>query len=189
MASGHVVAFISPARFFMAGQNVRVSVRSSKRISQNVFDAISASTATEYPIIFTTSAMDDRNWSHCQDLAQRMSAAYPNADVRLFRPTSLRDLTQVISGAKVCISTLLHPLILATMLRVPGVGIATNAKTIDFMSEFGQGDRALPLHWLEHDWHDLSKLISSALNLPDGGLALLESQALRGKKAAIKTLS
>lgn len=142
-----------------------------KRARQNLADAIGASDAADSPIIITLSVPSDIGWSVCQDMAQRIANAYPDIDVKAFRPSSPGHLLKVISG-KACIRTNLHPpitpLITATMQHVTSVYIATTEKMIDFMNCCGQGDRVIPLPRLEYDGCVLSALISSVLNLAEG---------------------
>ena len=115
-----------------------------------------------------------------------MRAALSNVDVEVVRPTSLRDFFSVIDGAKLCISTNLHPLILATMMHVPIVGVATHAKTIDFMNAYGQSYRAIPLHRLERGGSVLSDIISGALDLSEEKLSLFQAYAAKANKDAFR---
>ena len=115
-----------------------------------------------------------------------MSTSFPSVNIQTFRPASINEFLQVVNGAKAAISSNLHPLILASMLHVPGVAIATNTKTLDFMEESGQGRRALSQLQLERDWHLLSDRISDALKLSDEGLSALDSRAAHAKMNALK---
>jgi polysaccharide pyruvyl transferase WcaK-like protein len=182
-----IVVFVAPARFFIGRERARISTSTSQKVLQNAVDAIGqACEAADCQVTFTTSFLDDRSWLECQYLAQRMSISYPNVNVQTLRPTSLSDFVHAVAGAKLCISTNLHPLILATMLHVPGVAIATNTKTLDFMKESEQGNRALSQPQLERDGVLLREVISNALNLSEMDLSTLTGRAAQAKIDALK---
>jgi polysaccharide pyruvyl transferase WcaK-like protein len=156
-------------------------------VIQNAVDAIGqACEEADCQVTFTTSFLDDRSWLECQNLAQKMKFHYPNVNVQTLRPTSLSDFVHTVAGSKVCISTNLHPLILATMLHVPGVAIATNTKTLDFMNESGQGNRALTQPQLAQGSKLLRRFISDTLNLPDLELSALTERAAQAESDALK---
>jgi len=182
-----IVAFVAPSRFFVGKERGHISTNSNDAALQNAGDAIGqACEAADCQVTFTTSFLDDRSWLECQNLAQKTKVRYPNVNVQTLRPTSLGDFVHAVAGSKVCISTNLHPLILATMLHVPGVAIATNTKTLDFMNESGQGDRALTQSQLEQGSKLLRRLISDALYLSDSELSMLAGRAAQAKMDALK---
>jgi polysaccharide pyruvyl transferase WcaK-like protein len=182
-----IVAFVTPSRFFIGVERAHISARSNNTVIQNAVDAIGqACEEADCQVTFTTSFLDDRSWLECQNLAQKMKFHYPNVNVQTLRPTSLSDFVHTVAGSKVCISTNLHPLILATMLHVPGVAIATNTKTLDFMNESGQGNRALTQPQLAQGSKLLRRFISDTLNLPDLELSALTERAAQAESDALK---
>jgi colanic acid/amylovoran biosynthesis protein WcaK/AmsJ len=189
-SKNRIVAFVAPSRFFVGKEGGHISASSNNTVIQNAVDAIGqACEAADCSVMFTTSVLDDRSWLECQNLAQKMNVRYPNVNVQTLRPTSLSDFVYAVAGSKVCISTNMHPLILATMLHVPGVAIAKNTKTLDFMNESGQGNRALTQPQLEHGSKLLRRVISDTLDLSESELSTLIRRATQAKTDALEPFS
>lgn len=97
-------------------------------------------------ILITTSVASEIQWKMCQELASRLTNRHGYTTVRTLKPTCPADVCDALSNAKVCISMNMHPLILASILRIPCIGISYSWKLDQFMKESYQAHRTIPLN-------------------------------------------
>jgi polysaccharide pyruvyl transferase WcaK-like protein len=143
----HVVVFMQIVRPYIAESGRQNNLISREELLDSLAKVLSEIAATEdVDILITTSTLEEAQWQMCEELALRLANSYGNTSVRTLKSTSPQDICYALSNAKLCISMNMHPLILASALRIPCVGLSYWWKLDQFMKESQQTHQTIPLN-------------------------------------------
>ena len=142
-----IVVFMQNARPYIAQSGPQQNYLSSEELLDSLAKVLSEIATTEdVELVITTTLMGDLHWQVCEELALRLKNRYACTEVTPSRPTSPEDTCNTLSGAKLCISMNMHPLILASALRIPCIGLSYWWKLDQFMKESEQTQKTVPLN-------------------------------------------
>jgi polysaccharide pyruvyl transferase WcaK-like protein len=153
---GHIVVFMQQTRPYIADSGPQDNQVSREELLDSLAKVLSEiATSEDVDVLITTTFVYRGQRQMCEDLALRLANRFGHTSVRTLIPTSPQDVCFALSNAKLCISMNMHPLILASALRIPCVGLSYWWKLDQFMNESQQTHQTIPLNVRAHEFQEL----------------------------------
>ena len=152
----YVVVFMQQTRPYIADSGAQGNQVSREELLGSLAKVLSEiATSEDVDVLITTTMMYEGALQMCEDLAFLLANQYGHTSVRTLIPTAPQDVCYALSNAMLCISMNLHPLILASALRIPCIGLSYWWKLDQFMNESQQTHQTIPLNVRAREFQEL----------------------------------
>jgi polysaccharide pyruvyl transferase WcaK-like protein len=186
-SEGCLVVFVQRPRGFVAETGLHGGQMNHEQLLDSLAKILKDIAILEdVEILITTSIISEVTWKMCEELALRLVNRYGYTNVKTHKPTSPQDVCDALSNAKVCISMNMHPLIMASIMRIPCVGISYSWKLEQFMKESLQTRQTVPLNVSAQKFQELLRAaLLDSLHLRDDEKSSIHDAIVRLKYCAL----